>query len=103
FARAVCPKQTDDPTRAQPQVNVADDWGTLVPDREIRSRYNWHNHPSRKAGLKAKAGCLAQTRALQCRRHFTLQRPQTQHHVRQSHDGCSMLPRFAETIHRPKE
>ena len=61
-------------------------------------------HPSRKAGLKAKARMpCPQTRALQCRRYFTLQRPQTQQHVRQSHDGSSMLPRFAETIHRPKE
>ncbi len=61
-------------------------------------------HPSRKAGLKAKARMpCPQTRALQCRRYFTLQLPQTQQHVRQSHDGSSMLPRFAETIHRAKE
>lgn len=46
--------KTDDPTRAQPQVNVADDWGTLVPDREIRSRYNWHNPPFTKGGPEGK-------------------------------------------------
>lgn len=54
LTRAVRPEQTDDPTRIQPQVDVTDNRGILVPNREIGRRYNWHDPPSKKAFLETR-------------------------------------------------